>query len=79
MFIPLGRESTPTLRIKVGTIGCATPFGEPTTRVIVDASVADEVWLAVKRLQGVSLMKKSARDIGEAYLDGTGHIRVGVE
>jgi hypothetical protein len=47
VFIPLGREHTPTLRIKVGTIGCATPIGEPTTRVVIDVSVADKVRLAV--------------------------------
>jgi len=47
MLIPLGRERTSTLRIKVGTIGCATPIGEPATRVVIDSPVADEIRLAV--------------------------------
>lgn len=47
MLIPLGREYASALRIKVGAIGRATPVGESTTRVEIDASVADEVRLAV--------------------------------
>ena len=47
MFVPLCRERTPALRIKVGTIGCPTPIGESATRVIIDTPVADEIWLTV--------------------------------
>ena len=47
VLIPLCREYTSTLQIKVGTVGCTTPVGEPTTRVVIDVSVADEVRLAV--------------------------------
>ena len=47
VLIPLGCEHTTTLRIKIGTVGCSTPVSERTTRVVVDVSVTDEVWLAV--------------------------------
>ena len=47
VLIPLGREHTPTLRIEVGTVGRATPIGESATRVVIDVSVAYEIWLAV--------------------------------
>ena len=65
IFIPLGREYTPTLRIKVGTVGRATPVREPATRVVVDVSVAHEVRLAVQRLEEVDLDEGSARILAE--------------
>ena len=79
MFVPLGREHASTLRIKVGAVGCAAPVSEPTSRVVIDVSVADEVRLAVQRLRVLTLAEKSARNTGETYMDGTGHIHVGVQ
>ena len=52
MLIPLGCEDTSALRIEVGTVGRATPVGERATRVVIDISVADEIRLAVQRLEG---------------------------
>jgi len=79
VLIPLGREYAPALRIKVGTIGRATPVGERTTRVVIHVSVADEVWFTVQRLEGEASVGDKAWKICRTYVDGTGHVHVGVE
>jgi len=79
VLIPLGREHTATLRIKVGTVGRAAPVGERTTRVVIHVSVADEIRFAVQGLEAVASEQGTARNVGGTYVDGTGHVHVGVE
>ena len=79
MLVPLGREHTTTLRIKVGTVGCPTPVGERATRVVIHVSIADEVRLAVQRLEGIASVGDKVRKIGVTYVHGTGHVHVRVE